>query len=89
MVSSSGDQGEMIRQLFGNENARDSLARSLHTRKTLARLVEIASQDGAAPKKAPAKRAAAKKTDDDEETSAAGEKPAPKARRTSPRKAEG
>ena len=54
MVSSSGEQGEIIRQLFGNENARDSLARSLHTRKTLARLVEISSQDGAAPKKAPA-----------------------------------
>ena len=89
IVSSSGEQAEMIRQLFSNENARDSLARSLHTRKTLARLVEIASQDGAAPKKAPAKRAAAKKSDDDEKTPAAGEKPAPKARRTSPRKAEG
>ena len=74
----------MIRQLFGNENARDSLARSLHTRKTLARLVEIAGQDGASPKKAPAKKAAARKTDDDEKPAAA-----PKARRTSPRKAEG
>ena len=89
MVSSSGDQGEMIRQLFGNENARDSLARSLHTRKTLARLVEIAGQagsGGATKKKAPAKKAAAA-----DKSVAAEEKPAaaPKARRTSPRKAEG
>ena len=85
MVTSSGEQGEMLRQLFGNDNARDSLARSLHTRKTLARLVEITSQDGASPKKkAPAKKAA--KT---EEPAAEAAAPAPKARRTSPRKAEG
>ena len=56
MASSAGEQAEMIRQLFGNENARNSLARSLHTRRTLARLVEIA---GEAPAKeaAPAKKA--------------------------------
>ena len=85
MVSSSGEQGEMIRQLFGNENARDSLARSLHTRKTLARLVEIAEQGGSAPAK---KRAASKKAAAEEKP--AEEKPAaaPKARRASPRKVE-
>ncbi|HEX5370954.1 MAG TPA: trigger factor [Dehalococcoidia bacterium] len=44
MAASSGEQGDMIRQLFGNEGARDSLSRSLLTRKTLARLVEIAGQ---------------------------------------------
>jgi hypothetical protein len=46
MAGSAGEQADMLRQLFGSEEARDSLARTLHTRKTLARLVEIASQDG-------------------------------------------
>jgi trigger factor len=44
MVSSSGEQGDMIRQLFASDEAKESLSRSLHTRKTLARLVEIAGQ---------------------------------------------
>ena len=54
MASSSGEQGDMIRQLFNTDEAKESLSRSLHTRKTLARLVEIASQ--AEEKKAPAKK---------------------------------
>nr|AHZ45589.1 trigger factor [uncultured bacterium] len=83
MVSSSGEQGEMIRQIFGNDNARDSLARTLHTRKTLARLVEITGQGDEAPKKAPAKKASSKKADEEEKPAAA-----PKARRSSPRKAD-
>jgi trigger factor len=55
--SSAGDQADAIRQLFNNDSARDSLARTLHTRRTLARLVELASQsDGkAATPKGPAK----------------------------------
>ena len=44
MASSSGEQGDMIRQLFTTDEAKDSLSRSLHTRKTLARLVETAGQ---------------------------------------------
>jgi trigger factor len=83
MVLSSGEQGEMIRQLFDNENARDSLARSLHTRKTLARLVEVAEQSGSATTK---KRAPAKKADTEEKTE--DKAPAPKARRSAPRKTE-
>jgi trigger factor len=55
MAGSAGEQADLIRQLFGTEEARDSLARTLHTRKTLARLVEITSQDGG---KAPAKKKA-------------------------------
>jgi trigger factor len=55
MAGSAGEQADLIRQLFGTEEARDSLARTLHTRKTLARLVEITSQDGG---KAPAKKRA-------------------------------
>jgi trigger factor len=52
--SSAGDQADAIRQLFNNDSARDSLARTLHTRRTLARLVELTSQaDGktATPKR--------------------------------------
>ena len=55
MAGSAGEQADMLRQLFSSEEARDSLARTLHTRKTLARLVEITSQDGG---KAPAKKKA-------------------------------
>jgi trigger factor len=61
MAGSAGEQADMLRQLFSSEEARDSLARTLHTKKTLARLVEVASQDGGkatAKKKA---RATAKK----------------------------
>jgi hypothetical protein len=51
----------MLRQLFGGEEARDSLARTLHTRKTLARLVEITSQDGGKATARKKARATAKK----------------------------
>jgi trigger factor len=69
MAESAGEQGAMIRQLFGSPEARDSLSRTLHTRKTLAKLVEIASQAGeagtakkkAAPK---ARRTAPRKAED-------------------------
>lgn len=66
MASSSGEQGDMIRQLFSTDEAKESLSRTLHTRKTLARLVELASQ--AEDKKAPAKkrRSAPRKAADDE-----------------------
>jgi trigger factor len=57
MATSAGEQGDFVRQLFGGEEARETLARNLHTRKTLERLVEIAGQEGkkAAPAKKPAK----------------------------------
>lgn len=45
------EQTERYRQIFRSPEARASLSRSLQTRKTLERLVEIASQDGAKPKK--------------------------------------
>jgi trigger factor len=73
MAGSAGEQADMLRQLFGSDEARDSLARTLHTRKTLARLVEITSQDGG---KATAKKKAR----------ATAKKPAAKPRRA-PRKA--
>jgi trigger factor len=61
MAGSAGEQADMLRQLFGSEEARDSLARTLHTRKTLARLVEIASQDGGKATAKKRARATAKK----------------------------
>jgi trigger factor len=50
MVGSAGPQGERLRELFNSENGRDTIRRNLVTRKTLARLVEIATQDGAKAK---------------------------------------
>jgi trigger factor len=58
MAVSSGEQGDMIRQIFGTDDAKESLSRSLHTRKTLARLVEIASQAEDEKKAAPKRRRA-------------------------------
>ena len=61
MAGSAGDQSDMLRQLFSSDEARDSLARTLHTRKTLARLVEITSQDGGKATAGKKARASAKK----------------------------
>ena len=60
------EQAERYRRLFDSEEARASLGRSLLTKRTMDRLVEIASQeDGTKPKaktkKAAAPRAAARK----------------------------
>jgi trigger factor len=53
-----GPQGEQIREMFASEDGRGTIRRNLKTSRTLARLVEIATQGGAAakPKKASAKR---------------------------------
>jgi trigger factor len=48
MTASAGQQGAQLRQLFESENGRDTIRRNLITRKTLARLVEIATQSGGA-----------------------------------------
>ena len=45
MVSSAGPQAEEVRRLFGNPNGRDAIRRSLLTRKTWDRLVEIVSSE--------------------------------------------
>lgn len=70
LVESSGPQAEQMRKIFESPDAKASVGRSLMTRKTLERLVEIAGQDGTAKKTksksrdektAPKKRAAASK----------------------------
>ena len=55
------DQVERYRRIFQSQEARASLSRSLLTRKTMDRLVEIAGGDGATPKKAAAKKSGNKK----------------------------
>jgi trigger factor len=74
MAESAGEQADALRRIFDTENGRETLRRSLLTRKTLARLVELGSQDGAAATESPSTT---------EETSAR-----PKARRSGPRKSE-
>jgi trigger factor len=52
------EQSEQYRRIFRSPEARASLSRSIQTRKTMERLVEIASQeDGAAPKEKESKKA--------------------------------
>jgi trigger factor len=76
IASSAGDQADLIRQYLGSAESRESIKRSLLTRKTLARLVELTSGEKAAE---PAVAVA------DEETAAASEEaPAPAAEETAP-----
>lgn len=49
LVASSGPQGEAVRRMFSNPNGRSALERSLLTRKTLDRLMAIASGQEAPP----------------------------------------
>jgi len=46
LAGSSGEQAAQMRQLFGSPDGRAAIARSLLTRKTMDRLMEIASRDG-------------------------------------------
>ena len=45
MISAAGPQAEEFRRVFGNPNGRDAIRRSLLTRKTWDRLVEIVSSE--------------------------------------------
>ena len=46
MAASAGEQADAIRRLFGTENGHATVQRTLLTRKTLERLVELASANG-------------------------------------------
>lgn len=64
LTAAAGVQGARLRELFGSDDGRETIRRNLKTRKTLARLVEIATADGAAPEaaaEAPAKKPRAKR----------------------------
>ena len=45
MVGTSGEQGEQVRQLFMNQENRDSVARSIRSRHTIQHLISIAKND--------------------------------------------
>ncbi len=47
LASGAGNQADEVRRLFSGNGGKESLRRSLVTRKTLERLVQIASADGA------------------------------------------
>jgi trigger factor len=49
VTASAGPQATQLRQLFESPDGRGTVRRNLITRKTLARLVEMATQDGAGP----------------------------------------
>jgi trigger factor len=57
MVGGVGEQADALRRLFDNDNARDSIKRTLLTRRTLERLAEIVGSEEAPAAKAPARRA--------------------------------
>lgn len=68
IASGSGEQGEQMRQIFASQNGRAVVERNLRTRKTIDKLTEIASQDGAAPaKKSKKKTETAPKTPETKE----------------------
>lgn len=49
LTASAGPQVAQLQQLFESPDGRGTIRRNLATRKTLARLVDMATQDGAAP----------------------------------------
>lgn len=82
MVVSGGEQGETLRQLFNTPNGRETIRRSLFTRKTLARLAEITGDENAVAAEANEEPAQAEASTEEAST------PKPKARRSTPRKSE-
>jgi trigger factor len=48
LSGAAGAQAQQLKELFATEGGRDTIRRNLITRKTLDRLVELATQDGAA-----------------------------------------
>ena len=71
MVETSGEQGDQVRQLFMNQENRDSIARSIRSRQTVEHLVGIAKNAEPAAKP---KAAAKPKTDNDAVEAASKEK---------------
>ena len=48
MATRAGDQGEQVRQLFMSQENRDSVARSIRSRRTVQRLIDIAKGEAVA-----------------------------------------
>ena len=66
MVETSGEQGEQVRQLFMNQENRDSIARSIRSRQTVEHLIGIAKN--AEPAAKPKASAAASEASSEEKT---------------------
>lgn len=62
MAAQTGGQADSILRIFGTDNGRDTLRRTLLTRTVLARLVEIAGSGAAGKRRAKAATGAAAKT---------------------------
>ena len=69
MVETSGEQGDQVRQMFMNQENRDSVARSIRSRHTVEHLIAIAKKEApaAAKPKAAAKAKASKEPAETEE----------------------
>ena len=82
LSNAAGPQSAQLRQLFGSPDGRSTIRRNLVTRKTLARLVEIATVDGTAPKAETKKRKKSSKKAAEEEPATAVAEPAAEDERT-------
>ena len=69
MIETSGEQGDQVRQMFMNQENRDSVARSIRSRHTVEHLIAIAKKEApaAAKPKAAAKAKASKEPAETEE----------------------
>ena len=71
MVETSGEQSDQVRQLFMNQENRDSVARSIRSRHTVEHLIAIAKKEAPAtakPKAAAKAKASKEPTETEEKT---------------------
>ena len=68
MANSAGDQGDQVRQLFMSQENRDSVARSIRSRRTVQRLVDIAKSAEGDTQTAEAEKAQAEPEQTEEAT---------------------
>jgi trigger factor len=86
MAAGAGEQAEALMRILGSENGRETIRRSMHTRRTLARLVELVG--GGTPTEAPAEAPAEEASSTEAPDAEAAAEDAPKARRSGPRTTE-
>jgi hypothetical protein len=98
MAGSAGEQAEALLRILGTENGRETIRRSLLTRRTLTRLIELAGGEASSVASEPAAAvvagpASAANEEPEAQTEAVEEAPAaadeaPKPRRSGPRSVE-
>ena len=77
LTTAAGPQADQLRQLFSSDEGRSTIRRNLLTRKTLARLVELATQDAGGVAGKPKKPRGKAATPAREEAAATEEAPGP------------